>query len=435
MNSVLISTLGEPSSWDPVNYIYEGSSFFGRSILPILLDRADPRPDIAIAIILDTTVDKVVSSYDELISEVLSKYNRFLKEIGLYENLVKFIVAPGVGRFRLAKDKDVFFNFIGRLGDYHPYIIYELSKIFANTDPNITIHLDLTHGINFMPSLTLLAVREIASILALTRRNVRFKIYNAEPYIRNVTSELNIHIVEDSSAVIEYDLVPLGAKGKCIPLQRYSKDYIYKEEDLRMLISKCEKMRYKLNAFLSSIFNGLPLALYTFYPDVTELESTIEKIVEIWRENISVTSDGKEIYVKRNLSFGEDFAKLTQIWLIAKTLNLYKRIEVSYEELDSLRESFFSIFSKKIDGMISRDLYRVKEDVKKRREKCRDWVKLCAIYEEHKNFTTRDFLAHSGLEMNVTEVKYEGQSIMLRYAKDEIRKVINGCLHGLQKAK
>ncbi|MEM2465349.1 MAG: hypothetical protein QXL85_07045, partial [Candidatus Bathyarchaeia archaeon] len=77
-----------------------------------------------------------------------------------------------------------------------------------------------------------------------------------------------------------------------------------------------------MNAFLRSVFNGLPLALYTFYPDVAELENTIEKIVEIWRENINVALNGNEVYVKRNLSFSGDFIKLTQIWLIAKTLNL-----------------------------------------------------------------------------------------------------------------
>ncbi|MEM2249057.1 MAG: hypothetical protein QXJ46_06075, partial [Candidatus Bathyarchaeia archaeon] len=87
------------------------------------------------------------------------------------------------------------------------------------------------------------------------------------------------------------------------------------------------------------------------------------------------------------------------------------------------------------DSMISRDLYRVKRNVEEKREKCKDWVKLRTIYGESKDFTERDFLAHSGLEMNVTEVKYDGQSIMLRYTEDEMKNVIKGCLHGLLKVK
>lgn len=430
MNSILISTLGEPASWGCVEYIYEGSSFLGRSTLPILLNNVNPKPNIAVAIVMDTTIDKTVLSYDELVDEVVSKYNHFFREIGLRENLIRFIVAPGAGRFQPIKS--TFFNFIGRLSDYYAYIIYELSKILVNFDSNIIIHLDLTHGINFMPSLTLLAVRGIASALALARESVRLKIYNAEPYVRGVTTKLNIHLVEDSPAIIEYDLVPLGAEGKCIPLRCYSGDTIY-QKDLQALISKCEKIRRELNAFLSSVFNGLPLALYTFYPDITQLESIIENLVEIWRKNISVTSDGNEFHIRRTLYFCKDFVKLVQIWLIAKALNLQRKTEVSYEELDNLRETFFSKLSMKINGMISRDLYRVKRSVE--REQCKNWTKLCAVYKESKNFTERDFLAHSGLEMNVTEVKYSDHSIMLRYAENEIGKVIDGCLHGLIKVK
>ncbi|MEM4603235.1 MAG: CRISPR-associated CARF protein Csx1 [Desulfurococcaceae archaeon] len=431
MKSVLISTLGDPSAWNPVEYIYDKSSFKSIFTIP-LFNYITPKPDTIILIVLDTIIDEKISSYGDLIEKVCSKYKDLIsKETGLSCDRVKIIVAPGVGRFQ-PKNKDLFFNFIGKLSDFYAYIMFEISKLLAESEMEVTIHLDITHGINFMPSLTLLATKKISSVLALTRNNVRLKVYNAEPYRKSVTERLNIHLVEDSPVFIEYDLMPLGAKGKCVLLKGNVVSY---EGDLRTLTSNCDKMRNKLNAFLSSIFNGLPLAVYTFYPDVAELENTINKIVEIWRENIKVTLNEKEVYVKRNLSFSEDFVKLTQIWLITKTLNLSRRTEVSYNELDSLRENFFSKFSEKIDSMISRDLYRVERNVKEKGEKCKDWVKLRTIYGESKDFTERDFLAHSGLEMNVTEVKYDGQSIMLRYAEDEMKNVIKGCLHGLLKVK
>ncbi|MEM2614016.1 MAG: hypothetical protein QXO15_07320 [Nitrososphaerota archaeon] len=206
---------------------------------------------------------------------------------------------------------------------------------------------------------------------------------------------------------------------------------------MRTLISDCDKMKDELNAFLSSVFNGLPLALYTFYPEVDRLGSIIEKIVNIWRENVNVTSNGNEIFVKRLLSFERDFTKLIQIWLIAKTLSLQRKRKVSYEELNSLRDNFFSKFSKKFDVMISRDLNRIKKAVEEGKKLYREWTKLRTVYGDHekpKDFTSRDFLAHSGLEMNVTEVKYDGQSIMLQYAEDEAKdRVIEGCLDGLMK--
>lgn len=427
----MICTVGDPSRWDNVEYIYEGSSFFGKCTLPILLNKAVPKPETIIVIVLDTMIDTYVSSYNELVNKVTLKYNRFFDEIGL-KNSVKLIVAPGTGRFQPIGG--IFFNFVGKLSDYYAYIMYELSKILAEANSDVTIHLDLTHGINFMPSLALLAVKEIASILALTRESVRLKIYNTEPYIKNVTTKLNIHLIDDLQATVEYDLVPLGAEGKCDPLKPCDKGSLRREEDLRALESTCDRMKKQLNAFLSSVFNGLPLALYTFYPDATRLENIIENLVEIWRENISVTSNGNEICIKRALSFSRDFIKLIQVWLIAKTLHLEKKTEVSYEELESLRKNFFSKFSVKIENMISRDLHLIKEEAEKKREHCGDWTKLHTILNEgSKEFSERNFLAHSGLERNVTEIKCDSQSIMLRYAKEEIEKVIEGCLHGLAK--
>ncbi|MEM2465348.1 MAG: hypothetical protein QXL85_07040 [Candidatus Bathyarchaeia archaeon] len=49
-------------------------------------------------------------------------------------------------------------------------------------------------------------------------KNVRLEVYNAEPYRKSVMERLNIHLVEDSPVVIEYELMPLGADGKCVPL-------------------------------------------------------------------------------------------------------------------------------------------------------------------------------------------------------------------------
>ncbi|MEM2614127.1 MAG: CRISPR-associated CARF protein Csx1, partial [Nitrososphaerota archaeon] len=260
IRSALISTLGDPSGWDPVEYIYDGSSFKSIFTLP-LLNYITPKPDIIIVIVLDTTVEERISSYSDLVEKVRRKYAGFIsKETNLSCDQLKIIVAPGAGRFQ---PRDIFFNFTGNLSDFHAYVMFELSKLLAESDADITIHLDLTHGINFMPSLTLSAIKKIMSILALTRRSAKLKVYNAEPYRKNVTSKLNIHLVEDSLAIIEYDLVRLGAEGKCTPLKRYYRKPVHREEDLRTLISDCDKMKDELNAFLSSVFNGLPLALYT----------------------------------------------------------------------------------------------------------------------------------------------------------------------------
>lgn len=431
MRSILIATLGEPAAWERVEYIYGNVRCKTKSTLPVLLDAVSPKPDAAVAIAMDTAVDGKVASYDELVDAVRSKYERFFEEVGL-SGRVRLVVAPGAGRFR-ARDGTLF-NFVGRLSDYRAYVTYELSKaLLEGAEPEATIHLDLTHGVNFMPSLTALAVRDVAGALALAQRSVRLVAYNAEPYVRGVTGSLNIHEVEDYRAAVEYDLVPLGASGKCSPLKRLVEGPICLEEDYRTLASKCEQLRRELNAFVSSIFNGLPLALYTFYPDVDELGGLVEELVEVWRENVSVAAGEGWVEVRRGLSFERDFVKLVRAHLIAKALGLRREEEVSLEELDELRKGLFSRLSKRADIMISRDLNLVRDSV----GSPMGWTRLRDLEAFRKRasegFDPRNFLAHSGLEANVTEVKYDGRSIMLRYVREEVERVAEACVDGLLK--
>ncbi|MCS7098694.1 MAG: CRISPR-associated CARF protein Csx1 [Candidatus Methanomethyliaceae archaeon] len=423
MKSILIITLGDPSFYDEVEYIYENSHYKSKFTLPLLFENT--KPEYVIIIALDTIIDEPVGNYNELINSVNRKYRDFIsKEIPNLDKL-KIIVAPGVGRFQ---SKNFIFNFIGELRDFLIYLIYELSKIFIESEDGLTIHLDLTHGINFMPTFTLHAIKEIAGLLTVAKENVRLRVYNAEPYRRNITSSLRIHIVEDWNAILEYDLTAIK-RGRLLKL--YDKK-LNKEMKEPLKSTELDGITADdINVFISSIFNGLPLSLYTFYPNVSKLEEIINKVIETWRSFVNISMKDNELYIKRLLTFHRNFIRIIHAWFMAKLLNLERKSEVSLEEIDMLRR-LFSRWSKRIDAMISYDLYHIKEKIANKELK--EWTKLyIALDRSPKGFDTRAFLAHSSLEMNVTEIKKINSKLIFRYIDDEEYRdrIIKACLSGL----
>jgi CRISPR-associated protein Csx1 len=438
MNSIFIATWGNPwkPGWDSVKYIHENKTLESRSSLPILLDCVEPKPNRVLIIVLDTVVNRFTSSYDELLSQVHSMYSEFIgKDLGidLKNNNVKILIAPGVGRFNVDGG---FIKFDGSLSDFYAYVLFELSKVFLESGDEITVHLDLSHGINFMPSLTLTALRELLSALSLIS-NVRLKIYNSEPYVKNVTKTLTIHLVEDREVTPILDIKPLGMKGECKFLKVKVVAMSPEERSIlkNMRLNRGEVS--ELNAFLSSVFNGLPLALYTFYPDTEDLREKLERAVEFWRSRMSVARDADEINIVRKVSFAEDFARCIMINFIATMLKLSRKKEVALGDLESVRKNFFSKWSAKFNAMISSDLGKIREDVDKYTVKytaIKSWTKLYEVFDEKPGgFDPRNFLAHSGLERNIVELKIEGSSIKIRYADNCLEEVVKGCLEGLLK--
>lgn len=427
--------MGGPFEWSFVKYRLGDKAVESYSTLPALLKYADPKPERAIIIALDTVIGESPSSYDDVVGRAHSLYLDFVKErIGLdLGDDLKVVVAPGVGTFKV---KDGYVRFEGSLSDFYAYVLFELYEILSGIDDDLVIHLDLSHGVNFMPALTLAVLERLLGSLSLAK-NVRLKVYNSEPYVDKVTKELTIHLVEEKSVSPRLDPKPLATTGKCALLKALSKLESPEEQEVLREASLNDEEVSELNAFLSSIVNGLPLALYTFYPDSEDLRRRIERVVELWRRAIKVIRGEGEARIVRRSSFTDDFAKLVVLGLVARALKLSRKEAVSLEELHEAREKFFSRWSKRFDIMISSDLHEIEDAVKKRREALVDgrWVRLrdvlCEARKGVGGFDPRHFLAHSGLERNVTELMVEGSETRLRYAPEELEKVLDASSKGL----
>jgi len=417
MKSLLVVPWGNPREWKEVEYVFDGSCAKSKSTLPLLLENI--KPAIAIVIILDTIAESG-ESYSDIIDNARSFCLDFISnELGVKEQ-VEVIVVPGVGEFRNG-------IFKGKIKDFYAYVLFRLSQLFPSED--IAIHLDLTHGVNFMPALTYRAVREIAGIIAICKE-VKFAVYNSEPYTRGVKS-LAIHLVESSrmKPVPSFDVLS-WSKRLLEPINLEAKE----REKLFRYELKCRDRIdvRKLNAFLSSIVNGLPLVLYSSYPDIEELENCLKISEEVYKKYISISTNGK-LLVERKLCFGDDFVACVKVYLTAKILSQSNRLEATLDELHKLRKILF--LNKKLDSAISRDLYEIEERVKKaiedgRTGEFKTWTPLSKLIEGKSEINLRNFLAHSGLERNITEIKLDltseiRKAIKVRYAPEKLKDVMD----------
>lgn len=422
--NILIAPWGDPENWNEVTYKFDDFECRSKSSITPLVNVI--KPDLTVIIALDTLA-KTGDSYEELINETKNKIEENLKFVLNSSNLKgskEIIVAPGVGEFQNAVFK-------GKMSDFYAYLLFKLSQLIPCDD--VTFHIDLTHGINYTPALTYRAAREIAGIMAVTNE-IRILVYNSEPYTADL-EELKIHVVEDSEVKPE----PCQEKMRsdklldANDLSPQNRKMVFRDE-LKEIREKIDYM--ETNAFLSSVVNGLPLTLYTFFPNIADLENSLKNSVDVFRRYIHVSEEEKVI-VKRQLSFNNDFTTCTKAYLTARILGVSRKAEVTIEELDKVRVRAFSKV-KKLNSMISVDLKgpsgleRTIEDAIAENKDLNRWKLLSELMGgDMQEAEFRNFLAHSGLERNITEVKFGKDALgggvtkaILRYSeKDKAKKL------------
>lgn len=430
MDSILVATWGNPwiPGWREVEYILNDERVMSKCSLSSLLCRIkkeEKELSKILIIVLDTVADRYVSTYEELLGYVKGKFLDFVrKDLGLDTRNIEIIVAPGTGRFRTSRTEGLQIGeFLGDLLDFYIYVLLKLSKELNPGE--LSLHLDLSHGINYMPVLVYRAIKELLGILAIGSDIVTLKVYNAEPFVGEVTTSLRIHSVENTSVAPSPCSEALNDNAKFLKISEIATNPKLASEKLSELDSRkldnevdsCLKdlSIKELNAFLGAVLNGLPLTLYSFFPDHKKLEEYLNCLENIYRKWIEIYRTENGFRVVRKVSFENDFATLIKCYFTAKVFGLDNKKIVSLRDLHDVRRKFF-FKNRRLDIMISNSLHEIEEKVKNMIEKdeaCRDqlasWISLSEIFERKKpdmnRFDDRNFLAHSGFERNVTYMK------------------------------
>lgn len=428
MKSVLVCCWGRFEKWSEAKYYFIGQeqTSTARSTLRPLMDNLNPHKTIII--LLDTIAVDGFSDYRELCDNVKDGAKDFIRsEVGERGN-VEVVVAPGIGSFQV---NGGIISFDGSPTDFYYFILHRLAEMLIELEDKSFVWLDLTHGLNFMPTMTYRAVYEVLGVLSFSK-NISFTVYNAEPFVNKEVSErIAIHPIEMRKTV-EARLSPhrLAEKGKCLLLKRRKG---VSDWDLHGKINECALIENdkvdELNAFLSAMVNALPLAILTFYPDKDAMRKRLSNVLDVWVDAISCTKSS----IYRKAEFTEDFMRYTRLWLAAECAGLSRHDEVSLNELYKTADKLFGHNGLQI-SLVNRAL---KSDVERKlgnESPSTGWKKLRDIICGGGQFSHQNFLAHAGLEYNVTEASWFDGEIMLRYASDRKKDIIEACLQGLLKS-
>jgi CRISPR-associated protein Csx1 len=193
-------------------------------------------------------------TYDEALNTLKEFVKEFVKCLGLLiEPYV--VICPAVG------SPGNIWRFIGHPTDFETIALYHIGKLCIEK-PYTRLVLDLTHGVNFMPAVTLKLAEKLASIIlaahmgsvASLEDGVELHVYNSDPASPGSTAnKLNINrIMKDKIKTIT---APHDLPQRLI---RHRTKEIERAEELRRINEDY------LNAVLlplSVIYYPLPLAL------------------------------------------------------------------------------------------------------------------------------------------------------------------------------
>ncbi|WP_461833221.1 CRISPR-associated CARF protein Csx1 [Desulfothermus sp.] len=418
---LLLAPWGNPTFWKELYYKFDRKEVRSRTSLKILQETI--KPDKTLIVGLDTLA-KIGSNYEEVKKDAERKIKEHVNEFGLEKCEVH--IAPGIGSFPNG-------IFIGEALDYYYYTLAKISiHLLKCSDDILEIHFDLTHGINYSVILTYRAVKEILELFSIFKK-VKFKAYNADPSLPTSTDKLFINVIED----IEPSPKPFDEK---INQGRTLEPKDLDPEDRRKLFKEdlsCTKevSKSEISAFLGALYNGCPLAIFRFYPDKDKLDKIIHQTLHTYAKYVNLENRDK-LTVKRNVRFGKDFkvylfAYLTVSLLEKSNLLDTNKKEVNISELKNLTSNLFK-FDERFKTRIEKDIHSLKKDLDDK--DIRDWKIYNEVLERSVGEPdSRNFLAHSGFERNIVEVKKSSPDVVfIRYREEKIGTIKDLCQKGLR---
>ncbi len=424
---ILVAPWGNPTGWSLVTYHFKGKDVESKTSLRALYENIHPNFTFVVALDTLAKIDgdiqgENVLNYKYVVSSVedqLGVNGKVSQELHLGETKYDLIVLPGVGNFPNG-------TFKGKITDYYYYLLkvlifFFVDKLQINTR-RIEIHFDATHGINYTPLLTYRAIREIGEVLAIFLDKVRVVVYNSDPFTKiSIPEKAHVNVVEDT--LVSPKAFGYGADDRVDPLISIDGNNII-PKDLKIEADT-------INPFIGSIFNGIPLGVFEFYPHIN-IREYVEKILKLYAKGVKVTLEGSKLLVEKTLALTPTFKVYLFAYLIASLLDKYRLVgnrkhEVSYYEIKNLqklfnREPYNTRLKRELKSLHDRRVFH---------RKIPTWI-LYNKFEGKKidTPTQRNFIAHSGFERNSFEIRNVGR-LEVRFTNCHLERIKEFCSSGL----
>ncbi len=357
-------------------------------------------------------------AYADLVKDAKGKYMEFLKyacdeaKQQLPSN-VDVAIIPFPGRFPLKgpSGQTTLNSDVGAF-DVRRFLLWEMSKAIyqhiekrdeaAMTNEKVTIYVDTSHGFNVMPVLAYSIAKELADVLALTY-DVQVQELNSMPVNENAspsTGEVDILNVDSYKGklfsglnVNKPDALTNG--GKIRGLKRRAQ---VSEEDFL-----CEVRKGDVAAFIVGVAYALPLVIYKYFPNHEDLLKCGEAIVDKWMENSNYTLGDSEATITHSYALNDDFEAVAVsilMSLLLSRIGVERKTCLTLDEIKKLSEKVYyksHIWS-----------YLISNTVRE----------LDLMQKGEQSITTRNFIAHSGVNDGLVAYNYDNERITVSYREN-----------------
>uniref|UniRef100_A0A832MNH8 TIGR01897 family CRISPR-associated protein n=1 Tax=Pseudothermotoga hypogea TaxID=57487 RepID=A0A832MNH8_9THEM len=386
----------------------------------------------------------------------LEQYFRFpkeyLKEEFLQENVDDLFVIHSLGTY-MYFDREVTFDV--KYDDIVLEIFFELVKRYLQEKPE-DIYVDVSTGHNISVVALVEAVGHFLNFLAFlhTDREKVPRVFQAfsDPIIDNRSSIFKIHVqpIEHqfhfSSPLLSY-MEKNGVKrdDRLNVLKKALKDKAFAEESVEMRTAKRELTSMLLKSVLVflSISRSLPLPLY-YFDRVDTLDPAInanlddpDTVKNRLLAFVDYTLQRLQRDYSRSLGLDKEFliAVVNELALYAGLVSMLFENDIkSFDRekglaFELLCEKFGQILKKlKIESILfGSETSNLKNRFKNVKHLDR-WISMSVVYDSDEQMDSkpdqRNFYAHIGLERTITEVRFEGKEVYLRYREDAPFKTI-----------
>ncbi|MFZ8854720.1 MAG: hypothetical protein ACO2OQ_00965 [Thermofilaceae archaeon] len=449
-----VATWGDPSRWFYAEYTSgeKGKEKGERAFSTLSILREVESPAKILVVVLDTladyeTVDKA-ENYGEVVERVKSYAKQYLCGVE-----AEVEVLPGVYERRESGGRRLLFESDPR-SEFLPLLTYIVLEK-ALKEGATSIALDVSHGMNFVPTLALRACEEAAAALATARvRRVELRVYQSDPYPAGVrapsrSSEDACRPAQGGEPpILNYNLI-LRRAFEPWDLALYIS---YESQQARRVLTDprgCELDSAQnllgelalplLGAFRLGALPQLALLAKAALPD--KLGEALRRAVECWKSKRGAREEGSgALKVSSDTKFAAGFRALIHARAVLEgARKLLDRAEgpvpleeaaVTLDELKRLRDLVRG--SRVVSALVNREISKL-DYLRKRWAKPRggEWARLSELQlgpapEESKGDESvfrRDFIAHAGFHTDVLEARLAERGLEVRVRSDQWKSV------------
>jgi len=404
---ILIAVWGDPKGWNEVNYEYQGQSEKAKSAINLIKRVENANKTVIICV--DTLADNHLQSA-QCYAEIKNKAEYIVKDFCSNQFSIlpdKVIVGYGVGEFNNT-------IFIGNAQDFYYEVLKELSLLFGDAvrclreEKEIEVILDITHGINYMLTLTYRALREILQILAYTY-DVKLKVLNSDPYIRQVKPEkLNINVIEETR--ILPNLVAYRSDKRPIEPR---KDHNKYGQIIGNLLRQINYDKRKIHIFLSAFIHAMPVFIISYLMNSRVTKNLINQISQEFENSITIDKNQK-IIIERNLEYRIEFENLIKTYLVSSILEakgFSSKVDIPLADIQQLKDKVFSKLAIEVNR-IDKEINDI-QNLGNLQPNYQVYAQLLNKPIQNQ-IDKRNFFAHAGFEHNVIELRINNSAIELR---------------------